>query len=104
MPFMYCDPQSVIVHIRPATGPSHAQSGRITLASGAEFEISTPYGGPSPEGDPFLIKLRKTDHVQICYGPQQTWADEGPNARMSIIGDVESGAYFYGVASPGRAK
>ncbi len=104
MPFMYCDPPAPIAHVRPATGPAHAQSGLITLASGATFEISTPHGGASPQGDPFLVKMRKHDRIQICYAPPQTWADEGPDARMAIIGDVESRAYMYGVATPGQAR
>ena len=97
MPFMYCDPPTTIAHIRPATGQSHAQSGRVTLGSGATFEIGKPNGGPD---DAFLQKLRKTDHIQICYAPPQVWADEGPGARMAIIGDVETHAYLYGVATP----
>lgn len=101
---MYCDQPSAIVQIRRATGPAHYQHGIVTLASGATFEISTPYDGPSPIGDAFLIKLRRTDHIQICYGPAQTWADEPPSARMAIIGDVESSEYFYGVGFPSRAK
>lgn len=95
MPFMYCDPPSPIAHIRPATGPAHYQSGRITLKSGATVEIS------QAKGDPFLTKLRPTHHLQICYAPPQQWADEPADARMAIVGDVETGEFLYGVAVPG---
>jgi hypothetical protein len=97
MPFMYCDPPARVAHIRPATDQSHAGSGMVTLANGAWFEISVP--GQSPQGD-FVVKLRKGDRIQMCYGPAQTWADEPANARMAIVGDLENQAYFYGTAMP----
>lgn len=98
MPFMYCDPPASIIHIRPATNQSHAGSGIVKLSSGTTFEITTPYP-ESPDSD-FLIKLRKSDHIQICYAPPQKWADAGPDARMAIVGDVESGAYMYVLSYP----
>jgi hypothetical protein len=94
MPFMYCDPPSPIAHVRPATGPAHYQHGLITLKSGATVEISVA------KGDTFLTKLQPAHHLQICYAPPQKWADEPPEARMAIVGDVETGEYFYGVAVP----
>ncbi len=101
MPFMYCDPPSAVVRIVPPTGPSHAGVGRATLASGATFEIWMAQGNSPSDG--FVVKLRKTDHIEMCYAPPQTWADEGPGARMAIIGDVEDGEYMYGVAYPAKA-
>lgn len=98
MPFMYCDPPAAISHIRPATDQSHAGSGNVTLASGATFEVTTPYP-MSPDTD-FIVKLRKSDHIQVCYAPAQRWADAGPTARMAIVGDLESGAYMYVLAYP----
>jgi hypothetical protein len=50
-----------------------AKSGLVTLSDGATFEISV--SDPiSPER--FLVRLRKHDHVQLCYGPAQEWAGE----------------------------
>jgi len=100
MPFMYCDPPAHVVHIRPATGQSHADHGLVTLANGASFEI-TQSSYPTPDDD-FVVKLRKGDRIEMCYGPSQTWADEPSRVRMAIIGDLENAAYFYGPATPMR--
>jgi hypothetical protein len=97
MPFMYCDPPSPIAHIRPATGPAHYQHGLITLRSGATVEISVA------DGEPFLTKLRPVHRLQICYAPSQMWADEPPDARRAIVGDLETKEYIYTVAVPGSA-
>jgi hypothetical protein len=70
----------------------------VTLKSGASFEISMPEPN-SPEGD-FVIKLRKTDRIQLCYAPAQQWADAGPNARMAIIGDLDNKDYMYALSYP----
>lgn len=102
MPFMYCDAPSTIAQIRPAADETHAGAGRVTLASGATFEITVAHpANPSPESD-FVVKLRKTDKIQLCYAPPQKWADAGPTARMAIVGDLNNGAYFYGLAYPAK--
>ncbi len=101
MPFMYCSPPAAIVRVIPATGDSHAGLGEVVLSSGASFRITTPYGEPSPDRD-FVVKMRRGDHVQMCYGPAQHWADADPSARMAIIGDLDDSQYFYGLANPGR--
>ncbi|MGC2634643.1 MAG: hypothetical protein WA215_10575 [Candidatus Cybelea sp.] len=98
MPFMYCDPPATVTQIRPAVDQTHAGSGRVTLAGGATFEITTSH--PANDQTEFLVKLRKSDHIQMCYAPSQRWADAGPTARMAIVGDVESKAYIYVLAYP----
>jgi hypothetical protein len=98
MPFMYCDPPTTIARIRPAVDQTHAGSGRVTLTGGATFEITTAQ--PANDQTEFLVKLRKSDHIQICYAPSQRWADAGPAARMAIVGDVASKAYIYVLAYP----
>jgi hypothetical protein len=95
---MYCDPPATIAQIRPAVDQTHAGSGRVTLTGGATFEITTSH--PTNDQTEFLVKLRKSDHIQICYAPSQRWADAGPTARMAIVGDVESKAYIYVLAYP----
>ncbi len=97
---MYCDPPATIAHIRPAADQTHAGSGTIVLTGGASFEITTPH--PANDQTEFLTKLKKTDHIQVCYAPPQRWADAGPTARMAIAGDVESNAYIYVLAYPRR--
>jgi hypothetical protein len=97
---MYCDAPATIAHIRPAADQTHAGSGIVTLAGGASFEITTPH--PANDQTEFLTKLKKTDHIQVCYAPSQRWADAGPTARMAIAGDVESKAYIYVLAYPKR--
>ena len=72
----------------------------MTLVGGARFEITAPYGSPPNPDSDFVVKLRKSDHIQLCYAPAQKWADAGPGARMAIVGDVESGAYMYALAYP----
>jgi hypothetical protein len=95
---MYCDPPAIVAQIRPAVDQTHAGGGRVTLAGGATFEITTPH--PANDQTEFVLKLRKTDHIQVCYAPSQRWADAGPTARMAIVGDVESKAYIYVLAYP----
>jgi predicted secreted protein len=98
VPFMYCDPPATIAQIRPAVDQTHAGSGRVTLSGGATFEITTPH--PANDQSEFVVKLRQSDHIQMCYAPSQRWADAGPTARMAIVGDVESKAYIYVLAYP----
>ncbi|HEY6486787.1 MAG TPA: hypothetical protein VIX83_10425 [Candidatus Cybelea sp.] len=98
MAFMYCDPPAVVSRIQPAVDQTHAGSGTVTLASGATFQITTPK--PANDQTEFLNKLKKTDHIQMCYAPPQHWADAGPTARMAIVGDLESKAYIYVLAYP----
>jgi len=98
VPFMYCDPPTTIAHIQPATDETHVGHGTVKLTSGAQFQIGVPYSATGP--DEFLITLRKTDHIQLCYAPTQKWADAGATARMAIVGDVESGKYTYTIAYP----
>ena len=98
MPFMYCDPPATIAHIHQAADQTHAGSGTVTLAGGASFEITTAH--PANDQTEFLVKLKKTDRIQLCYAPSQRWADAGPTARMAIAGDLESKAYIYVLAYP----
>lgn len=95
---MYCDPPAAIAHIRRAVDQTHVGSGSVTLVGGASFEITTPH--PANDQTEFLVKLKKTDRIQICYAPPQRWADAGPTARMAIVGDLESKAYIYVLAYP----
>jgi hypothetical protein len=97
---MYCDPPATIAHIRSAVDQTHAGSGTVALSSGATFEITTPK--PANDQTEFLVKLKKSDHIQLCYAPSQGWADAGPTARMAIVGDLESKAYIYVLAYPGK--
>jgi hypothetical protein len=98
MPFMYCDPPASIAHIRPAVDQTHVGSGNVTLSSGATFAITASH--PANDQTEFLVKLKKSDRIQICYAPPQRWADAGPTARMAIVGDLESKAYIYVLAYP----
>lgn len=100
MPFMYCDPPAAIVSIRSAVDDTHAGSGSVKLASGASFEISVARPAAPSSESAFVVKLRKTDRIQLCYAPPQRWADAGANARMAIVGDLENGDYFFGLAYP----
>jgi hypothetical protein len=100
MPFMYCDAPTTVASIRPATSQGHAGHGMVTLKDGASFEITTPDAG-GPDSD-FVVKLRKTDHIQMCYAPAQQWADAGPGARMAIVGDMDNRAYMYALAYPAK--
>lgn len=95
---MYCDPLATIAHVRAAVDQSHAGSGSLTLSSGASFQITTVH--PENDQTEFIQKLKKSDHIQICYAPPQRWADAPPTARMAIAGDLESKAYIYVLAFP----
>lgn len=104
MPFMYCDPPARITFVKPATSDTHMGSGYVKLSSGATFSIITPFAAAYKPEALFVMKLRKTDRIQLCYAPPQTWADAGPTARMAIVGDVESGAYTYTRSYPGKPQ
>jgi hypothetical protein len=95
---MYCDQPAVVQVIHPARDESHAGHGVVELASGAKFEIGT--ASSMMPGADFVLKLGVGDRVQLCCGPSQKWADEGPSARMAIVGDIETRDYFYGLAYP----
>jgi hypothetical protein len=98
--FMYCDAPTPITSLRPATGPSQAEQGYVRLRGGAAFEITTPYvPEPDPSSD-FARQLRKTDHIQLCFGPPQHFMGAGSRARLAIVGDVETGASMYAIAYP----
>ncbi len=96
LPFMYCDAPSSVVSIRKAVDATHAGAGHVTLASGASFEVS------KPDGDAFVVRLRKGDRVAMCYAPSQRFADAGPAARMAIAGDVRTSDYLYTLAYPAK--
>jgi hypothetical protein len=97
---MYCDPPTTITHIRPAVNESHAGAGLVTLKNGASFQITTTTAG-GPDSD-FVVKLRPTDRIQMCYAPPQKWADASANARMAIVGDLDNSMYMYTLVYPGR--
>ena len=96
LPFMYCDAPSAVVSIRKAVDESHAGAGQVKLASGASFEVT------KPDDDSFVVRLRKSDSVAICYAPPQRFADAGPTARMAIAGNVRTSDYLYTLAYPAK--
>jgi hypothetical protein len=96
VPFMYCDAPSAVVSIRKAVDATHAGAGHVTLADGASFEVT------KPDGDTFVVRLRRSDRVMMCYAPPQTFAGAGPGARMAIAGIVRTGDYLYALAYPAK--
>jgi len=97
MPFMYCNAPSAVATIRKPVVATHAGAGHVTLADGASFEITT-------DDKSFIVQLRKSDRVQLCYAPAQRFADAGPGARMAIAGNVRTGAYAYELAYPAKTR
>jgi hypothetical protein len=99
---MYCDPPTTILAVQPAQAKPR-QGPRVVLKSGAWFQIHSPNVEDTP--GIFSAKLRLSDQVQICYGPAQKWSDTTPDgSRMSIIDDLDSGAYMYSLAHPQPLK
>jgi hypothetical protein len=93
---MYCDPPATVAIVQPAD-KNPGLGSIVVLTSGAWFEVKSLY-----VGDPnalFVLKLRQTDHIQICFGPETTWVDPNLSGfRPSIINDSDSASYIYAPA------
>jgi hypothetical protein len=71
----------------------------ILLDGGAWLKIASPYVDDA--NSPFLIKLRQTDLVVICFGPSQAWSDSRLCGSVaSIVYDQDSHAYMNAFAFP----
>ncbi len=92
----FCTPPAIVSSIRYPTGPSHVQSGSVVLHNGVSFEIA---GDGGPQSD-FVQKLRKTDRIEVCFGPTRKWADEGLNVRPALVVNDETKDFIFTFGEP----
>lgn len=84
-----------VAAIRQPAGPAHYEAGQVKLADGTTLEVWGDPGGKS-----FIHNVRTGDTMEICFGPEGHWADEGRGAREGFAVDVRSGVTYTAVGYP----
>lgn len=74
-----CTPPLPIVEIQRPTGGYGYQRGHILLTKHIAIIVDLD--------DDILIRIRKTDHLEVCYGP----IVPGNNRRVALVANDESG-------------